>query len=80
MWLVAAGSFDIVGDAGGLERLGGVVVHLGTDREEGVDQAPRVGTRGGQERPDAVTDKNRCRKVSSHDDYSSLARAVTVFV
>src|SRR5829696_7675749 len=58
--LVAAGPFDVVGDADGLERLGGLVVHLGAVHEQGADQAPRVGARGGQQRPDAVAFERRC--------------------
>jgi hypothetical protein len=53
-WLVAAGPFNVVGDADGLKCLGGVVVYLGAVGEKGADQAPRVGARGGEERPDAV--------------------------
>ena len=58
-WPVAAGPFDVVGDADGLECLGCVVVHLGAVHEQGADQAPRVGARGGDERPDAVAFERR---------------------
>ena len=53
--LVAAGPFDVVGDADGFECLGGVVVHLGGAGEEGADQAPRVGTGGGEQSFRAIT-------------------------
>jgi hypothetical protein len=58
--LIAAGPFDVVGDADGFECLGGVVVYLGAVHEQGADQAPRVGACGGDERPDAVAFERRC--------------------
>ena len=52
--ILVIGAQKIVGDADGFQRLGGVVVYLGAVDEQGADQAPRVGARGGEERPDAV--------------------------